>query len=391
MEWFSQRNSYLAAAAIVLSVLCCADLAFASQTTPPVSNNTAVIGVAPVGNDLSLIDIGGFLRLVGGFLGIGVAAGGADTTPPSAPTDLTAVAASLSELDLSWTASTDNVGVAGYQIYRDGSEIGTTSNATYADTGLAASSTHAYIVKAYDAAGNISSASNTATSTTGVWADGYAGAPTGPAQYPSLFTSSSAVSGISNPNAPYQVRPPWRVAGVDYRVGINTGVSLKNISTITSATAGPNFSLTATELIIDDPNITLNGWDFCNGNGGSGPCVSLVLYPGASNLLVENCNFGIGTNDNPIFNQYTGPDVVTFLYDVFDGNGREDTLNDVIFNLGAGAIVKWSVINRGPVDEFDYGINNTFEYNLVTDMGVFGGHADWIQLSGGEFGRESDR
>ncbi len=57
---------------MVFSVLCSANLALASQTTPPVSNNTAIIGIAPVGNDLSLIDIGGFLRLLGGFFRIGV-------------------------------------------------------------------------------------------------------------------------------------------------------------------------------------------------------------------------------------------------------------------------------------------------------------------------------
>ena len=55
-------GAYAVAIAIVLSVLSCANLALASQTIPPVSNNIAIIGIAPVGNDLSLIDIGGFLR-----------------------------------------------------------------------------------------------------------------------------------------------------------------------------------------------------------------------------------------------------------------------------------------------------------------------------------------
>ena len=69
-------GAYAIAVAIVLSVLCCANLALASQTTPPVPDNTAAIGTAPVGNDLSLIDIGGFLRLLGGFLRIGISASG---------------------------------------------------------------------------------------------------------------------------------------------------------------------------------------------------------------------------------------------------------------------------------------------------------------------------
>ncbi len=75
-------GAYTVAVAIVLSVLCCANLALASQTTPPVSNNTAVIGIAPVGNDLSLIDIGGFLRLLGGYLRVGVGASATSSAPP---------------------------------------------------------------------------------------------------------------------------------------------------------------------------------------------------------------------------------------------------------------------------------------------------------------------
>lgn len=90
-----------------------------------------------------------------------------DTTPPSSPTNLTAVASSSSEIDLSWTASTDNVGVAGYKILRGGAYVGTTtSGTTFADTGLTASTTYTYVVKAFDAAGNISPSSNTANATT---------------------------------------------------------------------------------------------------------------------------------------------------------------------------------------------------------------------------------
>jgi hypothetical protein len=89
-----------------------------------------------------------------------------DTTPPSTPADLTAVASSSSEIDLSWTASTDNVGVAGYQVFRNSAQIATSTQTTYADTGLTASTTYAYTVKAFDAAGNVSAVSNSATSTT---------------------------------------------------------------------------------------------------------------------------------------------------------------------------------------------------------------------------------
>jgi chitodextrinase len=90
-----------------------------------------------------------------------------DTTPPSIPTGLTATANSSTEIDLSWTASTDNVGVTGYKIYRNGTQVGTTTSVTaYADTGLVTSTIYNYTVAAYDAAGNVSSQSSSASATT---------------------------------------------------------------------------------------------------------------------------------------------------------------------------------------------------------------------------------
>src|SRR5207249_385215 len=75
-----------------------------------------------------------------------------DTTKPSAPTNLTATAASSSQINLSWTASTDNVGVTGYYVYRGATQVGNPSSTTFNDTGLSASTSYSYTIKAYDAA-----------------------------------------------------------------------------------------------------------------------------------------------------------------------------------------------------------------------------------------------
>lgn len=114
-------------------------------------------------------------RLVLGFcllacLGL-IAAGcgggsGGDAQAPTAPADLTATAVSSSQIDLAWTASTDNVGVTGYRIFRDGAQVGTSTGTTYSDTGLAAETTYSYYVKAYDAANNLSAQSDPAEATT---------------------------------------------------------------------------------------------------------------------------------------------------------------------------------------------------------------------------------
>ncbi|MBO3748467.1 fibronectin type III domain-containing protein [Streptosporangiaceae bacterium NEAU-GS5] len=92
--------------------------------------------------------------------------GGTDTTPPSTPGNLTSTGVSSSTVSLSWSASTDNVGVTGYNVYRGSTLVTTVTGTSYTDTGLAASTSYTYTVKARDAAGNLSAASNAVTATT---------------------------------------------------------------------------------------------------------------------------------------------------------------------------------------------------------------------------------
>lgn len=89
-----------------------------------------------------------------------------DTTAPTAPT-LSASGTTQTTTNLSWTGATDNVAVTGYDVFRNGSLIGSTTTATtFAVTGLTASTTYTFNVRAKDAAGNISVNSNTVTVTT---------------------------------------------------------------------------------------------------------------------------------------------------------------------------------------------------------------------------------
>jgi chitodextrinase len=90
----------------------------------------------------------------------------ADTTSPSVPTALAATAVSAIQVNLSWSASTDNVGVAGYKIFRNGTQVGTATNTSYQDTGLSSGATYGYAVAAYDAAGNTSAQSASVSVTT---------------------------------------------------------------------------------------------------------------------------------------------------------------------------------------------------------------------------------
>ncbi|HEX4729517.1 MAG TPA: DNRLRE domain-containing protein, partial [Jatrophihabitans sp.] len=95
---------------------------------------------------------------------------GSDTSPPTVPTGVTATATSATSIRVDWTASTDNVGVTGYQIFRDGSSAPLTTVAgtvlSYVDNSVLAQSTHSYTVQATDAAGNLSGKSTPPASAT---------------------------------------------------------------------------------------------------------------------------------------------------------------------------------------------------------------------------------
>jgi hypothetical protein len=92
-----------------------------------------------------------------------------DTTPPSSPTNLTTTVVSSTQINLTWTAATDNVAVAGYRIYRNGQLVGATIDTAYADTGLMGTAQYAYTVVAYDAAGNTTVSTDSVLMTANEW------------------------------------------------------------------------------------------------------------------------------------------------------------------------------------------------------------------------------
>ncbi|SEK40485.1 Por secretion system C-terminal sorting domain-containing protein [Aquimarina amphilecti] len=89
-----------------------------------------------------------------------------DTQAPSTPSSLTASNTTSSSTDLSWNASTDNVAVTGYDVYRGDTVIATVASASYTASGLSSETAYSFRVKAKDAAGNESNFSNTVNITT---------------------------------------------------------------------------------------------------------------------------------------------------------------------------------------------------------------------------------
>src|SRR5262249_17473727 len=128
-----------------------------------------------------------------------------DTQAPTAPSGLTGSPVSASQINLSWTASTDSVGVTGYTLERcrgagctTFTPVATPSGTTYSDLGLTASTTYRYRVSARDAANNTSGYSNIAVAATQAPPDTQA--PTAPSAL-----TASAVSGT-------QINLSWTAA-----------------------------------------------------------------------------------------------------------------------------------------------------------------------------------
>ena len=162
-----------------------------------------------------------------------------DTTAPSVPTGLVATAVSASQINLSWTASTDNVAVSGYNVYRDGVKVGTTAATSFSDTGLSASTNHVYTIAAYDAANNVSAQSSSSSATTFA-----SSSDTSAPSVPSGLTASAASAS--------QINLSWSastdtvgVTGYNvYRNGVQVGTTGSTSFSDTGLAASTGYSYT---------------------------------------------------------------------------------------------------------------------------------------------------
>ena len=122
-----------------------------------------------------------------------------DTQAPTPPGNPLATAGSSSQITLTWTASTDNVGVTGYRVERcqgpscsTFAQVATPTGTTFSDVGLAASTSYSYRVRAADAAANLSAYSSTANATTPSSSDTQA--PTAPASLTATAVGGSQIN-----------------------------------------------------------------------------------------------------------------------------------------------------------------------------------------------------
>jgi len=131
------------------------------QTGQTALSVTSVDNAAPGSYDLqvAISDVAESTHIGSGSADYTVLGSAADSEPPTAPTGLSANL-KLKHVILAWNEATDNVGVAGYQIWCNGNVVGETTTNSYLDRSISSEGTYTYHVVAYDAAGNVSSPSN---------------------------------------------------------------------------------------------------------------------------------------------------------------------------------------------------------------------------------------
>jgi chitodextrinase len=213
---------------------------------------------------------------------------GADLVPPSTPTNLQGVAVSGTRVDLTWGASTDTggSGLAGYQVFRDSTHIGTSSMASYSDTAASVATTYSYNVRAYDGAPtpNYSGFSNTISVTTpDTLAPSAPGNPTF-----SAITGGTATATWTAAND--------NVAVTGYRYSLNGGSSWTNVGNVLSTNL-TGLSLATQYTMLVQAGDAASNW----GPSSSGTFATGNSY--TDNLAMVG---GVYSNNNPIITGYGG-------------------------------------------------------------------------------------
>jgi chitodextrinase len=269
-----------------------------------------------------------------------------DSTPPSVPAKPTPSLVTDRSVSLGWPASTDNIGVTGYQVYRDGTLLGTTSSLGYTDGGLTPQTSYSYQVAAYDAANNVSAKSPARVVTTrkpDTQAPTAPGAPVASDITGNTLKLSWAAASDNYGVAKYRVLRDGHVVGTSsslafddsgltpsttYRYTVKAEDAAGNLSPPSPATAVTTASGNSATVYYKVPS----GWTTVNihyaPNGGAWtPVPGVPMSPACSGWDVYTVNLGQATGWQTVFN---------------NGNGTWDNNGGRNYSLGTGL---WQVAN----------------------------------------------
>ena len=159
-----------------------------------------------------------------------------DIEAPTNPTSLAASSITETTAELSWIASSDNVGVTEYDVYQGTTNVATVSGTTYQATGLTASTSYTYTVRARDAAGNVSGESNAVTFTTDAAPD--IQAPSTPTNLVASNTTDTSIGLSWNVSSDNVAVTGYEIFEGGFSVAITTGPT----ATVTGLTANTSYS-----------------------------------------------------------------------------------------------------------------------------------------------------
>ena len=295
-----------------------------------------------------------------------------DTTAPSTPS-ITATAATPTSISLSWTGSTDDVGVAGYGLYNGGgTPVGTTTSTSYTVSGLTCGTSYTLSVDAFDAAGNRSGKASTAAQTSPCPPD--TTAPTAPTNLKVTSPTPSSLPLTWTPSTDNVA-----VAGYDIYVnGISAGTSTASAYTFTGLKCGTAYTLgvdafDAAGNLSTRTNLGVN-------TAGCGPSATTFSAVGDSYVSAGSRTTNYGTASS--LKLATSPAENAYLK--FNVSGLSGPVQSATLRVYANSGLKWG---------FDaYSTPNTswaestLTYNnapaLGTKLGSFpsGALTGWIQL-----------
>ncbi|MFL5254171.1 MAG: hypothetical protein ACJ8AI_14985 [Rhodopila sp.] len=176
-------------------------------------------------------------------------------------------------------------------------------------------------------------------------------------------------------------RPDWNVAAVDYAVGVPSGTSLADPSSIDMS--GVSVDAGSHTVTIHGSDVTLSGYDF-GLDGGWG----VHIDPGASNVTIKNSHFLVGANAIVPINAASGSGNLTLLNNTVDGGGGSGDAVWALANYnGSGTFTaKYNAFVNAPEDAIDFNsgtmttnVQNNFFNNIGTSPGS---HPDPVQYVG---------
>jgi hypothetical protein len=242
-------------------------------------------------------------------------------------------------------------------------------------------------VSAVGSARGTSSATGVVATSSGTWVDGLAGAPTGAPQFPNVLNNYPAGHGRRDKNVINQ--PPFNVPGVDYRVGLQTGVTLAvagpgNVPAgctwtthTTSGSGGPGIVVPS-----GSGNVVIQNLDM-------GDSVIEIHTTGLATVLIQNCRWNIASERVPIF-FFASNAIATIQYCEMYANNFCTQDGFIGWEQGGGSAsatttIQWCYFEKVEGDGFDWrnnGGNFCIQYCVVYD-GLGSGHPDITQIENG--------